>query len=615
MCGIFGYIGTKALDVKNATDIIKHRGPDAEGFLQYFPGSGNLSTNPKEDSNDFRVALGFRRLAIIDLNEHSNQPFLDESQQFSITFNGEIYNYIELRKELEGLGVQFRTESDTEVLLQAYITWGVECFERLNGMWALSILDIKKRKVICSRDRFGIKPFFYYTNEKNEIYWASEIKQFFEVGVPKEVNENVIKDFIDKKVLDSTDETFFKDIHHLAAGSYMEIDFSEETLNIERNKYWELAIQPVFTNLSYLEAKNKFKDLFLDSIRLRLRSDVPVGSCLSGGLDSSSIVAAAAHQFDFLIHTFTSKFDIKQFDESEYVEILAKQYDNINTRFCQLTEDLFLDEIDQVLHHQDEPFVSMSILAQWEVMKLAKNSGVVVLLDGQGGDELLAGYRKFYAFYLKEKLTNLELHKFFPTFMHLLFNKEFNFFDFQQIGRYLNSKPSFNYYSEKGKTLKSNAVIGLSASSTLRGRSKLDVERFSFPPLLRYEDRNSMAFSIETRVPFMDYRLIEYLYSISADFKIRKGYTKAIMRDALDGILPKAIQKRKSKLGFETPQDVWMSGKLSNYFTNYFQKMDNPYFDTKEIQEAFNGYPNNRISSELFFRIYCFDKWYQKHFS
>ncbi len=616
MCGIFGYIGNKNVDIKKATDVIKHRGPDSDGFLQYFPESNKLFEKHFVDNTELKITLGFRRLAIIDLHEHANQPFSDESQDYHIIFNGEIYNYIELREELKLKGHKFQTDSDTEVLLKSYIQWGAQCFNKLNGMWALAILDIKNQKLVLSRDRFGIKPFFYHINEKSEIFWASEIKQFFEVNVKKKINENVIKDFIDKNVVDSTDETFFKGVLRLPAGSFMEVDFNDRTeLKISKSKYWKLEVKNEYLDINYSAAIEKFRELFLNSVSLRMRSDVLVGSCLSGGLDSSSIVASVAFQFETPIQTFTSKFDIKKFDESEYVHLLAREYDTINTKFCELTEDLFTSEIDQVLYHQDEPFGSMSILAQWEVMKLAKNNGAIVLLDGQGGDELLAGYRKFYAFYLKEKLTNFELHKFFPALFRLLINKEMQFFDFKQIGRYLGVKPSIGYYSRKGKLLESNAVIGLGASNTLRGRSKLDIERYSFPPLLRFEDRNSMAFSIETRVPFMDYRLVEFLYSISSDYKIRKGYTKAILRDGLDGILPKAIQNRKSKLGFSTPQDIWMTGKLKLLFEDYFAKMQNPYFETKAIYESFKKYPENGVSSDFFFRIFCFDKWYQKHFN
>ena len=441
-----------------------------------------------------------------------------------------------------------------------------------------------------------------------------QIKQFFKVGIEKKVNENVIKDFIDKNIVDSTKETFYGEIFHLPAGSIFEIGIDKD-LNVNESKYWKLEVNDQYTKLDYPSATKKFRELFLDSVKLRMRSDVTLGSCLSGGLDSSSIVASAAHQFNTEIQTFTSKFGIKKFDESEYVDLLADEYKNVNTSFCELTEDLFISEIEKVMHHQDEPFGSMSILAQWEVMKLAKNKGAIVLLDGQGGDELLAGYRKFYAFYLKEKLTKFQLFKFSSALLRLLINREINFFDFKQIKRYLGFRPSIDYYSPKGKLLKSNAVIGFNASKTLRGRSKLDVERFSFPPLLRFEDRNSMAFSIETRVPFMDYRLIEYLYSIPSDYKIRKGYTKAILRDGLDGILPKAIQNRKSKLGFTTPQDMWMSGNLRSLFQDHFKTMKNPYFETESIYESFNKYPENGISSDFFFRIYCFDKWYQKNFS
>lgn len=617
MCGIFGYIGNKSFDIKKATDVIEHRGPDAEGFLQYLPELNKINKEHLIISDRLKVAFGFRRLAIIDLHKHANQPFSEETNDYHITFNGEIYNYIELRNELKQLGYKFLTDSDTEVLLNAYIHWGTSCFSKLNGMWALAILDVKNQKVVFSRDRFGIKPFFYHINEVGEVYWASEIKQLFEVGVKKKINENVIKDFIDINVVDSTKETFFDGIFHLPTGSFTEIDFNDvANLKINESRYWELEVQDEFLDINYSDAKKKFRELFLNSVSLRMRSDVTVGSCLSGGLDSSSIVASVAHQFENPIQTFTSRFDIKKFDESEYVHLLANEFDTVKTKFCELTEDLFVSEIDKVLYHQDEPFGSMSILAQWEVMKLAKKNGAIVLLDGQGGDELLAGYRKFYAFYLKEKLTNFELHKFFPALFRLLVNKEMNFFDFKQIGRYLGVKPaSINYYSKKGKQLKSNSTIGFSASNTLIGRSKLDVERYSFPPLLRFEDRNSMAFSIETRVPFMDYRLVEFLYSISSDYKIKKGYTKAVLRDGLEGILPRAIQKRKSKLGFSTPQEVWMTGKLKPLFKDYFAKMKNPYFDKKNIYESFNAYPENRVSSDFFFRIYCFDKWYQKHFN
>lgn len=616
MCGIFGYIGNKQVALKNATDIIAHRGPDAEGFLQYFPSGQEIvrSSTTREDA--FKVAFGFRRLAIIDLKEQANQPFSDESDSYHVVFNGEIYNYIELRDELEKEGISFQTASDTEVLLKSYIHWGTACFQRFNGMWAMVILDIQNKKVICSRDRFGIKPFYYHKNEEGELFFASEIKQFFEVGVSKKPNENVIRDFIDKNIVNASDETFFSDIYELTPGWFMEAEFDNSSIvSIAKKQYWSLESKKEYAQLNFKKAREKFHQLFQDSIRLRFRSDVPVGSCLSGGLDSSSIVSVAAREFDFPIHTFTSRFDLPKYDESEYADKLAKFYKNVNSKYCQLDEKLFLSEMEKVLYHQDEPFGAMSILAQWEVMKLAKQSGVTVLLDGQGGDEQLAGYRKFYVFYLKEKLFNWQLHKFFPALWHLFLNsRSLGFFDVKEIKRYLGVKSSVKYFSKTGEELPSNANIGLSAAKTLPARSKMDIERFSFPPLLRFEDRNSMAFSIETRVPFMDYKLVEFLYSIPSDFKIRKGFTKYILRESLENVLPDFIRKRRTKMGFDTPQEVWMKGELNTYFKTYFSTLDNPYFDQKAISEAFDQYPQNGVSSDLFFRIYCFDIWYQKHF-
>ncbi len=615
MCGIFGYIGKNNIDIKAATDIIEHRGPDSEGFLKYLIDEQRMATSPVE-GDGHHVSFGFRRLAIIDLKEHANQPFSSENAQYHIVFNGEIYNYLEIRQELEELGVEFSTDSDTEVLLKSYVQWGVSSFNRFNGMWAFSILDLKKNKVICSRDRFGIKPFFYHVAD-GELYWASEIKQFFSVGVEKAINENVIKDFIDQNIVNSTNETFFDNIYSLNAGSYFEIDLSAlDDIKVVPKKYWELSVNEEYENYDYESAKKKFKNLFLSSVNLRMRSDVRVGSCLSGGLDSSSIVSSVAHQFeDQNFQTFTSKFDIKKYDESSYVHALTKKYEKLQSSFCQLNEDKFLTQIDDVIYYQDEPFGTMSLLAQWEVMKLAKQDKTTVLLDGQGGDELLAGYRKFYAFYLKEKLASFQLLKFLIALKHLIFNREFNFFDLEQIKRYLNIKPSISYYSSRGEKLKSNSEIGLGAANSMRERSKLDVERYSFPPLLRFEDRNSMAFSIETRVPFMDYRLVEFLYSISSDYKIKKGYTKWILRDALEGILPEKIRKRKSKLGFSTPQDVWMKNKLKPFFAQYFETMRNPYFDAVSISKSFEKFPHNKIPSNFYFRVYCFDRWYQMHFN
>ena len=617
MCGIFGYIGNKSgnLDLKKIMDKIDHRGPDSEGFLQFYPKRDKFLKSPKITDNEYKIAFGFKRLSIIDIGNHSDQPFSDENENYHIIFNGEIYNYIEIRKDLISKGFSFSTKSDTEVLLKSYMHWGVKCFSKFNGMWACLILDKVKNKLIISRDRFGIKP-LYYHRSNDGYYFASEIKQFFEAGILKDINENVIKDFLEKNIIDSDNQTFFSKIFHFPKSCFAEIDIVEtESTKFITHKYWNLEKNESFSKLSYEAAKIKFYDLFKQSVKLRFRSDVKIGSCLSGGLDSSSIVSVAATIYKNKINSFTSKFDIPKYDETLYVNEIVKKFTNVIPKFCQLNEKTFLNQFEKVLHHQDEPFGSMSILAQWEVMKLANKNNVKVLLDGQGGDELLAGYRKFYFFYLKELLMNFKFIEFFREVFNLLNNKDFNFFDTNQIYRYLGLNKNSNFYSKVGEKLKSNSKIGVFSANSLDERAKLDIEYYSYPPLLRFEDRNSMAFSIETRVPFMDFKVVEFLYSIPSSYKIRNGFTKYILRDALDKILPEKIQKRKSKLGFSTPQDKWMQSELFDYFKNYFKNMKNPYLDSIQIFNEFEKISNESYDSDIFFRIFCFDKWYQKNFN
>lgn len=617
MCGIFGYIGSKEIHLKGATDVIAHRGPDAEGFLGYEI-NGGIVRHGLGDCMKIagpKVLFGFRRLSIIDLSHAADQPFSMPDKGLHLTFNGEIYNYLELRQELEAKGHIFLTHSDTEVLLHSYAEWGEDCVTHFNGMWAFAIIDERRNLVFCSRDRFGIKP-FYYANVSDEFFWGSEIKQFFTAGVPKHINENVVRDFLDRAVTDHTTETFFKDIYQLKAGHSMIVPLPKgsEQVQPQIQQHWKLQADPQYANMSYEAAQQKFVELFSASIKLRFRSDVPVGSCLSGGLDSSSIVSQAATLLQHPIHTFTSRFDSPKFDESYYAKLVPQQYPNVQPHFCSLNEEILLREIDQLIYHQDEPFGTFGIMAQWEVMKLARKNNVTVLLDGQGGDELLGGYRKYYAFFLKELLQTGSLGLFAKNAYYLIKNKEFNFFHKEGIYRYLGLSGKRNYLSEKGRKLQPLANIGLGSATTMNDKAREDIEKFSYPPLLRYEDRNSMAHSIEARVPFMDYRLVQFIYSLPATFKIRNGYTKALLRDSLKGTLPNEIRTRISKLGFATPQSDWMAGSLNQYFQSYFSGMHNPYLDSAAIAADFKKFPASDMHSWDFSRFYVFDRWYKQHF-
>lgn len=614
MCGIFGFVGYGKPNFKDAVDIIEHRGPNGEGFLTYNPATQRLDRLPLNGNDSFKIGFGFRRLSIIDLSHSADQPFSLVDANLHIIFNGEIYNYKELRTELEGLGHTFKTNSDTEVLLSSYREWGEECVHRFNGMWAFAILDIERSRIFCSRDRFGIKPFYYFASEEQLIF-GSEIKQLFTAGVAKEINENVLKDFLENSLVDHTEETFFKNILQLPGGHKLIINFEDSKFSYHIERFWKLEKSDEDDHLNFEEASKKFKSLLEDSIKLRRRSDVPLGSCLSGGLDSSSIVCLAANQVDGEFNTLTSMYEGSQFDESKYAKMVNESKGNIRANFCGLTENILIDEIDQLIWYQDEPFGSFSIMAQWEVMKLAKRIKVTVLLDGQGGDELLGGYRKYYAFYLKELIRSGKYFKALNELFYLLKNREFNFLSKEGFKRYLFSNSNASFLSDRGRSLKNMKKIGLSSANSVREKSLEDIEFFSFPALLRYEDRNSMAHSIESRVPFMDYRVVQFAYSSSSAFKIRKGFTKAMLREALKGVLPEVIRTRISKLGFATPQSDWMEAELNQHFKQYFAKMNNPYLDNRFIAKDFDSYPKSKLHSWDFSRFYIFDKWYQAHFS
>jgi asparagine synthase (glutamine-hydrolysing) len=618
MCGIFGYVGERTINVKAAVDVITHRGPDGEGFHTYdCVNKTAFSAIEDLQLSNRRVYLGFRRLAIIDLESHSDQPFSREDLQLTIVFNGEIYNFLELREVLIENGYLFSTKSDTEVLLCAYHFWGEDCLNYFNGMWAFCIIDRNKNKIFCARDRFGVKP-FYFCNIGNEFIFCSEIKQLFEVGIKREINEAVIRDYLENGLVDHTEETFYKNIYQLRGGHKIvrSLDKESDSINPER---WYKGLD----NLSKLASHNenveeKFFEKFKNSIALRFRSDVPVGACLSGGLDSSAIVSLSAHLFEGKeIKTFNATFKEKQFDESHYADMVGEIYPNVNLKKVTLDYENIHEKITEVLYHQDEPFPTLSLLSQWEVMRKAKSENVVVLLDGQGGDEILAGYRKYYAFYLKELLQAKKFFRFSKEMMYLIINRDFSFFDKFGMARYLNIGNSNKALSQKTLGLKSDSKFGFRTIKDIKDCSRSDIFYYSYPALLRYEDRNSMAFSLEARVPFMDFELVEYMFSIPSRYKIKNGYTKWVLRETMKDILPEQIRKRISKLGFSTPQEVWLAEETSlrTYFLEYFKEMKNPYLNNDLIYSDFQKYPNGVLNSSEFSKYLIFDIWFKKNFS
>lgn len=612
MCGIYTFIGTDGINLKAKTDAIHHRGPDAEGFLTFNLDTGESGITPELASRlGSKIAMGFRRLAIIDLVNESNQPMSLEDGRYHIVFNGEIYNYIELRGELETAGIRFYTKSDTEVLLNAYKIWGTNCFNRFNGMWACCIMDFNRKKLVISRDRFGIKPLFYSFN-KDAIEFGSEIKQFFAAPLlKKEINENVIRDFLESAILDASDETFFKNIHRFPAGSFAEISWLDEIKEIKPVRFYDLGLEEN-RKIDYSDAVQQFRTLFQSSIELRFRSDVPVGACLSGGLDSSSIVSYAG----FLgkkIHTYTVDNDDTSLSEYRYVESIMKKYPDL-TSIRSYNDAKDLELIPTALSIQDEPIGQLGVNAQWRVMKLASEDGVKVLLDGQGGDEIFGGYRKFVFFYLKELISSRKLGLAIKEASRFLTQYEFKLFEKEGVRRYLNMTRVDEFLSEKTASKEKHFNIGISGASGFRQKSYEDIFYFSYPQLLRYEDRNSMAFSLESRVPFLDYRLVEFVYSLPTSFKIRNGYTKSLLRDSMKDILPDDVRLRKSKMGFATPEREWFAQTHRAYFLDYFNRMDNPFLNNRKIYDSLSS-GKSSLEYKSLLRLYLFNRWYNHHFN
>jgi len=600
MCGIAGVYSLKGERIsagylKRMADVLRHRGPDDEGYVlldtssmesQVFSGKDSVrevkDAHPRIDecsASSYDLGFSHRRLSIIDLSVKGHQPMSNEDGDIWIVYNGEIYNYLELASELRERGHLFRTKSDTEVIIHAYEEWGAGCLQKFNGMWVFAIWDQKDKKMFCSRDRFGIKPFYYTYNEETFVF-SSEIKALLEDDTERRANDEMIRDYLAFGLQDHTDQTFFLGINQIRPAHYLLIQ--DGVFKVE--KYWDVGVNGetsrVKTDIS------EFRGLFEDAVRLRLRSDVPVGTCLSGGLDSSSIVCT----MNSLISgetgqmTFSSCFDDKKFDERDYIQMVIEETGAEDNYIFPKAEE-FQKEIEDLVYYQDEPFGSLSIYAQWCVMKRASED-VKVLLDGQGGDELLAGYLEYYASFIKTLVSKRE---------YILSLKEILCFTL------LHTRLIYELFSkmrmrERRKGLLSQEFSsgcgsdGYSYVEDISSKLLKDLTREKLPSLLKYEDRNSMAFSVESRLPFLDYRLVEYATSLPIDQKLSRGTTKVILRRAMRGIIPDKVRRRRDKMGFVTPEEVWMKTELRGWAEEVLNSASfkgRKYWDAEKVIEEF----------------------------
>lgn len=588
MCGISALISPHVRNLASIgpmTDAIRHRGPDDEGFVVF----------GREETEEFRrpppsvqglVAFGHRRLSILDLSDSGHQPMSTLDRRYWIIHNGEVYNYLEIRRELEADGIAFHSGTDTEVILQAYRKWGEECLHRFNGMFAFVIYDQTKRRVFAARDRFGIKPLYYWMSPQGYLALASEIKQFTVLpGWQPQLSGQDIYDFLHWGVTDHRSTTCFADVHQLRGGQSLTLDVSE---SLRIKQWYKLESAP--GRYSFSEAADRFRELLSDSVSLRLRADVDVGSCLSGGLDSSSIVCLVANQLQAAgvcdsQKTFSACSEEKRFDERSFMEIVANGTE-VDARYTYPSLERLFDNMDAITWHQDEPFASTSIYAQWSVFDLVKQSGVKVMLDGQGADEQLAGYHGFFQhrfFDLFRSLRWIRLRKEMQSAkgmhslahpMQLLANQALPNWVRTPLRKVLGKRgPICDWIDFDALGAKEGEPFGGVRRKSVDEQCRLQLLQSSLPMLLRFEDRDSMAHSIEARTPFLDYRLVEFLIGLPADYKIRSGWTKRVMREGMKGTLPETIRKRVDKIGFATAEEVWMRDKAPQLFRSKVEEV------------------------------------------
>ena len=562
MCGLVATISFDGLPadpalLRRASDSLAHRGPDDAGIATYGP-----------------VGLGFRRLAILDLSPGGHQPMDSADGGVTIVFNGEIYNYLELRDELQQLGRSFRSSSDTEVLLQAYEQWGGECVSRFNGMWAFVIYDRRRQCLFASRDRFGVKP-LYRWSDGDRLILASEIKAIVASGwYCTEPNWQTSARFLCHGHLDQDVETFYAGITQLAPGSTLEVSLSGK--RTER-RFWsigQLDEEPPADPIGV------FRELFQDSVRLRMRSDVPVGVCLSGGIDSNAIISTMASLRRGSDSTPLEAFSYipEEFSEAEYINDSVRQTRAILNELRTTPEQLW-DVLPTALWHYDEPVHSPTALIGFELMRVAKRRGVTVVLNGQGADEVNAGYHAYFRAHWADLMDS---GRWAHVFREMRAYSRAQGQDYRQVlrstlghwaRRELRRLPGFtslrrlvSHQASEQPWLRREFVEQAPKMDTdswtmpLAGVLRHSVERRPLPLYLRVEDRNSMAHSVEARLPFLDYRLVSLAFSLPGEWKLRDGWNKYIVREALRGVIAEPVRTRRDKMGFPTPSRNWWTG-------------------------------------------------------
>lgn len=619
MCGFAGIINfdgmpvqAKSLD-RMGTSLI-HRGPDDSGL--YLGGA---------------VGLVFRRLSILDLSPAAHQPMELHGGRYVMVFNGEIYNYVELRQELEGRGCVFRSSGDSEVLLQAYAMWGSECLAKLNGMWAFLIYDKQRGVMFGARDRFGVKPLYRYRSSRG-VCLASEIKAIRASGVYEgSINWSVASKFLIQGRLDDDEQTFYAGVEHVPPGTAFEISLDGSW---KQWSYWSTATIPTIEVRNPAEA---FRDLFEDAVRLRMRSDVPVGVCLSGGLDSTSILCAMARS-----RTGISAAEAKsllafcympdEYDEKRYISDTLAQTGAV-LKVLQADPYGLWDRLPRFLRFQDEPVHSMTALIGYELMRLAATNGVKVVLNGQGADETAAGYFSYFQDYWRTLVMDGRMAKAWKeigdhTAVHggsplgaagVAFKQacQWQLFKLSAYRSYVSRKRMSIHQAHPWFKRDLSSRLGgddfMGMDGRLETALKQSVEHSPLPIYLRVEDRNSMAHSVEARLPFMDYRLVSLLFNLPADWKLRGPWNKYVLREAMRERIPESVRSRVDKMGFPTPVNKWLAGDLFKPLKDILSSQEareRGIYDSTEVLRDLERHARGTIDvSGRLFNVAQFELW------
>jgi asparagine synthase (glutamine-hydrolysing) len=619
MCGIFGafhrqgyFTGEDYDRFAKLTDLVHYRGPDATGYACFDLKSGGR----EPDHQRFDLFLGHVRLSIIDLSPEGNQPLTD-GRGLWIVFNGEIFNYIELKKELnKTAGYPFRSGTDTEVILHIYREYGEDGFDRLNGMWAFVIADLNEKKLILSRDRFSIKP-LYYAEDNDKFYFASEIKQIIPLIQSPCLNREVMFKFLEQGLLDYDNQTFYQQIYKLPPKS--NLVFHGPSYIKKFSKYWDYQLEMVHQKTAISDVIENFRELFIDSVRIRLRSDVTIGGLLSGGLDSSCISLVANEFQQGRFQTYSVISEDERYSERKHIYNVSQAHHIKNHMILlKLTDiNIFANYIEEVIYHNDEPFLGFSTVAHYLMLEeLKKHSDIVVVLNGQGGDEILMGYIKYFFFYLFKLLMTKKFSQALSLVLSSLFNRtaiwQFNFADGQ---RYM---PFLHHWNPKTFLKLSYPLEPIWFAPELRQRQIMDIDKYSVPALTHYEDRNSMAHTLEIRLPFLDHRLINFTLNLPIELNYQGGWSKYLLRQAMHE-LPATIRWRRDKQGFVIPEEIWLKYELAPFINSIFKRTVLEEMDIIDSKLFFDYYDKFRKGERFICysditRVLAAELWARKFF-